>query len=181
MRLTPLAISGAYSVSLDAMQDSRGSFGRLFCAQSFAEAGLETNWVQTNLSRSARRGTIRGLHFQSAPFVETKLLACLSGRIFDVLLDLRKDSVTFGSWISIELDGKQGDAVYIPEGIAHGFQTLSDDVTLHYSHSRPYSPDHQGGVNFADPTVGVDWPLPADVLSERDAGLPFFQDLKEVL
>ncbi|NRB18911.1 MAG: dTDP-4-dehydrorhamnose 3,5-epimerase family protein [Rhodobacteraceae bacterium] len=181
MRLTPLALEGAYSCSLDAVQDGRGSFGRLFCADKFADTGLESNWVQTNLSRTSTRGTIRGMHFQTPPFVETKLLVCLAGCIFDVLLDLRKASATFGLWISIELDGSQGDAVYIPAGIAHGFQTLSDDVVLHYSHSRPYSPAHQSGVIFADPAVGIDWPLPVENLSERDSKLPFLHDLKEVL
>ena len=181
MRLTPLALEGSFSCSMEAAQDNRGSFGRLFCAGIFGEAGLETQWVQTNLSRTGRKGTIRGMHFQTPPFVDAKLLVCLSGRIFDVLLDLRQGSASFGTWISVELDGSRGDGVYIPAGIAHGFQALSDDVMLHYSHSRPYSPAHQGGINYADPAVGIDWPLPVADLSGRDANLPFLKDFKEVL
>lgn len=181
MILTPLDVEGAYSSSLNASQDSRGSFGRLFCADTFAESDLETHWVQTNLSRTSKRGTVRGMHFQTAPYVEAKLVVCLAGRIFDALLDLRKDSSTFGTWTSIELDGDQGDAVYIPAGIAHGFQTLTDDVTLHYSHSCPYSPAHQRGIRYDDPAIGVDWPLAVTNLSERDTALPLLKDLKEVL
>lgn len=112
------------------------------------------------------------MHYQTAPFAETKLLVCLAGRIHDVLVDLRPQSATYGQWCALELDGALGSGVYIPEGIAHGFQTLSDDVMLHYSHSRPYSPAHQAGVAFDDPDLAIQWPLPPVAVSERDLTLP---------
>ena len=172
MKIEPFAMEGVYRIGWSANPDPRGAFGRLFCAETFAEAGLVSQWAQTNLSRSTQRGTLRGMHYQTAPFAETKLLVCLAGRIHDVLVDLRPQSATYGQWCALELDGALGSGVYIPEGIAHGFQTLSDDVMLHYSHSRPYSPAHQAGVAFDDPDLAIQWPLPPVAVSERDLTLP---------
>ncbi len=181
MEFQELAIAGVYHCTIQPHVDSRGSFSRLFCAEKFRANGLHDRWVQTNLSRTLSRGAIRGMHFQTAPFAETKLLTCLTGRIFDVLVDVRPHSPTFGRWTSIELNALAASTLYIPEGIAHGFQTLTDDVTLHYSHSAPFQPDHQAGLCYNDTDVAVDWPLPVTILSDRDRDLPTFTDLQEVL
>ncbi|APG46136.1 dTDP-4-dehydrorhamnose 3,5-epimerase family protein [Phaeobacter porticola] len=181
MILDQLPLAGAYNVRWSASRDQRGAFGRLFCAESFAKAGLVSQWAQTNLSRSSARGTLRGMHYQTAPFAETKLLVCLTGRIFDVLVDMRPRSASFGRWISLTLDGALGDGVYIPAGIAHGFQTLSEDVMLHYSHSHPYRPAHQAGLHYGDPDLAIDWPLTPVAVSERDRALPCFSRVTDDL
>ncbi len=179
--LRELPLAGAFHYRPTPHNDHRGSFSRLTCNQFLADADLNTNWVQTNLSRTKTRGTVRGMHYQTDPFAEIKLLTCLSGRIFDVLVDLRPTSATYGQWTSVELDGATADTVYIPVGIAHGFQTLSDDVTLHYSHSAAFHPDHQAGVSYSDPHIGIRWPLRVSGVSERDANLPPLKTLEEAL
>ncbi|WP_293577707.1 dTDP-4-dehydrorhamnose 3,5-epimerase [Phaeobacter sp.] len=179
MKLEALALDGAYRIGWSANHDHRGAFGRLSCADTLAQAGLENLWPQTNLSRSSERGTLRGMHYQTAPCAEIKLLTCLAGRIHDVLVDLRPGSPQFGQWIALELDGAAAEGVYIPAGIAHGFQTLTPDVMLHYSHSHPYSPAHQAGVAFDDPDLAITWPLVPVAVSARDRTLPRLRDLAE--
>ncbi|MEL0436986.1 dTDP-4-dehydrorhamnose 3,5-epimerase family protein [Phycobacter sp. K97] len=179
--LCELPLAGAFYYRPTPHQDHRGSFSRLTCAETLADAGLNTNWVQTNLSRTKTRGTVRGMHYQTEPFAEIKLLTCLSGRIFDVLVDLRPTSSTYGQWTGVELDGAAADTLYIPAGFAHGFQTLSDDVTLHYSHSAAFHPDHQAGVSYCDPQIGIRWPLRVTEVSERDANLPQLTTLEEAV
>jgi dTDP-4-dehydrorhamnose 3,5-epimerase len=179
--LTELPLAGAFHYRPRPLHDHRGSFARLSCAESLAAAGLNSHWVQTNLSRTLACGALRGMHYQTPPFAEVKLLSCLAGRIYDVLVDLRPTSPTYGQWTGLELDGTAADTVYIPQGIAHGFQALSDGVMLHYSHSTAFSPDHQAGLSHRDPQVAIDWPLPVTALSERDDALPFLTDIKEAL
>ncbi|MEZ0468196.1 dTDP-4-dehydrorhamnose 3,5-epimerase family protein [Phaeobacter sp. SYSU ZJ3003] len=177
--LSALSLPGAFHYRPHSHEDQRGSFCRLSCAAMLEEAGLNRTWVQSNLSRTAARGTLRGMHYQTPPYAEIKLLTCITGRIYDVLVDLRPTSPTYRQWTSIVLDGAQADTLYIPVGIAHGFQTLSDDVTLHYSHSQPFSPAHQAGLSYRDPQIAIEWELPVTVISDRDAALPFLSDIKE--
>ncbi|EBA14274.1 CDP-4-dehydro-6-deoxy-D-glucose 3-epimerase [Roseobacter sp. SK209-2-6] len=177
--LTALPLPGVFHYQPQLHEDNRGSFGRLSCAKMLDEAGLNSTWVQSNLSRTATRGTLRGMHYQTPPFAEVKLLTCLSGQVYDVLVDLRPSSPSYLQWTSIVLEGARADTLYIPAGIAHGFQSLSDDVTLHYSHSQPFSPAYQAGISYRDPQIAIQWELPVTLLSERDAALPFLSDIKE--
>ena len=179
--IVELPLAGAFHYRPHPHHDHRGSFSRLTCDETLRDAGLNTTWVQTNLSLTKARVTVRGMHYQKPPFDEIKLLTCLSGCVYDVLVDLRPDSPTFGQWTGIELDGAAADTLYIPSGLAHGFQTLSDDVTLHYSHSAAFSPDHQAGLSYCDPQVAIRWPLPITALSDRDAELPNLKILEEAL
>lgn len=177
--LSALSLPGVFHFRPQLHEDTRGSFCRLSCAEMLEQAGLNRTWVQSNLSRTAARGTIRGMHYQTPPFAEIKLLTCITGRIYDVLVDLRPESSAYLQWTGIILDGARTDTLYIPAGIAHGFQALSDDVTLHYSHSQPFSPVHQAGLSYRDPQIAIQWKLPVTVLSERDAALPYLSDIKE--
>jgi dTDP-4-dehydrorhamnose 3,5-epimerase len=166
MKFDPTEIEGAVVVRHDVHSDSRGRFRRLYCDREFAAAGLAPRWVQANHSVTLGRGTIRGLHFQHPPSAEAKLVSCTVGRAFDVAVDLRKGSPTFLRWTAIEID--ETASFHIPQGCAHGFQALTDEVHLIYQHSAEYAPDHEGGVRFDDPAIGVEWPLPAGTVSDRD-------------
>lgn len=177
--LSALPLLGAFHYRPQLHEDRRGSFCRLSCTDMLEQAGLNSRWVQSNLSRTEAKGTIRGMHYQTPPFAEIKLLTCITGRVYDVLVDLRSDSPTYLQWVGIVLDGAQADTLYIPAGIAHGFQTLSDDVTLHYSHSQPFSPAHQAGLSYRDPQIAIQWKLPVTVISDRDAAQPFLPEIKE--
>ena len=174
MEIVPLDIPGAFHLKPAPFEDDRGRFTRTFCRESFARHGLTCDWAQTNLSVTRERGTVRGLHFQTGDAAEDKLICCVAGAVFDVLLDLRPESPTFGQWQAVKLNGNRHDAIYAPAGLAHGFQTLTDDAMLHYSHSHPFDPDRQGGVHHADPQLAIAWPLPVSRLSERDSTLPPF-------
>ena len=174
MEFVPTSIAGAFEVRHDVRSDERGRFKRQYCEREFAAAGLNTRWVQVNHSVTTERGAIRGLHFQRPPHGEAKLVSCPVGRAFDVAVDLRRGSETFLRWAAVEID----DAVsfYIPEGCAHGFQALSDEVHLIYLHSAFYAPEAEGGVRFDDPRLGIAWPLPPATLSERDRSFALLGD-----
>ncbi len=174
MQIVPLDIPGAFHIRPDPFEDERGRFARIFCRETFARQGIRCDWAQTNLSLTREKGTVRGLHYQSGSAAEDKLVCCVAGAVFDVILDLRPGSPTFGHWRSVELTGERQDAILAPAGLAHGFQALTDGALLHYSHSRPFDPDRQGGVHHADPQLAIDWPLPVSRLSERDSTLPPF-------
>jgi dTDP-4-dehydrorhamnose 3,5-epimerase len=180
MKFTPLALSGAFRIDLDRRGDARGFFARLFCREEFAEHGLATDWVQMNTSYSRERGTLRGLHFQRPPMAEAKLVRCLKGAIRDVIVDLRAGSPTYGQHAAIDLDDDNRAMVYIPQGFAHGFQTLTPDAELLYMHSAFYSPAHEGGVHHADPDIGIAWPLPVAEISDRDRNFPFLNALDPI-
>ncbi|QYX55687.1 dTDP-4-dehydrorhamnose 3,5-epimerase [Roseovarius sp. SCSIO 43702] len=180
MRFTPLSLAGAYRVELEKRGDDRGFFARMFCENEFAQHGLATRWVQVNSSYSAAKGTLRGLHFQRPPSAEAKLVRCLRGAIFDVIVDLRAGSATYGRHETLHLDDEKRAMVYIPPGFAHGFQTLTDDVELLYFHSAAYDPRHEGGLHHADGRLAIAWPLPPEQLSERDQGFPFLTDLEPI-
>lgn len=172
MIFTPLPLAGACRIAPERRGDERGFFARLFCAREFEAQGLATAWVQCNASFSRAEGTLRGLHFQRPPMAEAKLVRCVRGAIFDVIVDLRAESETFGRWTSLELDDEAREMVYVPPGFAHGFQTLAPDTELLYFHSQFFSPDHEGGLRHDDPRLAIPWPRPVAGLSPRDAGFP---------
>ena len=164
-------------ISKRKLGDARGHFSRLFCQDELDAAGLHTDITQINHSYSARKGTLRGLHFQYPPAGEVKIVSCLRGRVLDVAVDLREGSDSFGRWIAVELSAENWSSLYIPPGFAHGFQTLEPDVELLYLHSAPYAPDCEGGVNPLDDEIGIKWPLPVTEISPRDQALPRLRNL----
>lgn len=168
MIFSPLPLKGAYIINLDKIEDNRGFFARFYCIEEFEKQGLNTNLVQMNTTLSRKKGIIRGLHFQRPPKAEIKVVRCLRGAIWDVIVDLRANSPTFGQWLSEELNDENRSMMYVPEGFAHGFQTISEDVELLYLHSEFYSAVHEGGLLYNDQAVGIDWPLPVSEISERD-------------
>lgn len=178
MIFTALPLNGAFRVDLDRKGDDRGFFARLYCVQEFQAHGLDFRPVQVNDSFSARKGTLRGMHFQRPPMVEAKLVRCLRGAIFDVIVDLRAGSTTFGQWTSVTLDQDSRAMLYIPAGFAHGFQTLAEDTELLYLNSGFHAPGHEGGLAHDDPALSIPWPLPVTALSERDAHFPTLAELR---
>jgi dTDP-4-dehydrorhamnose 3,5-epimerase len=174
-----LTLPGAFRIEPERIEDSRGFFARAFCAEAFAEHGLDPTLRQCSLSFNRQRGTLRGLHYQTAPWGEAKLVRCTRGRIFDVIVDLRPDSATRGRWEGVELAADNHGMVYAPEGFAHGFQTLEDDSELFYQMSAPYRAEAAAGVRWDDPDLAISWPLPAPILSERDRRLPRLREIVE--
>ena len=176
MRFTQTEIPGAYLIEVESHADERGSFSRLWCADEFAAHGLNTRLVQCNLSCNTTVGTLRGMHYQVAPRRETKVVRCLRGAIYDVLIDLRPESPTFRKWIAAELTPRNGRMLYVPEGVAHGFQTLVPDSEVLYLMSEFHSLDHARGVRWNDPAFAVRWPdASSRVMSDRDRGYPDFE------
>ena len=170
MRFVPTSIAGAFEVRLDVRSDPRGRFHRAWCERAFAEAGLAPRWVQMNHSVTLGRGAARGFHFQRPPHSEDKLVSCTLGSAFDVAVDLRRGSPSFLQWAAVEIG--EATSFFIPKGCAHGFQALADEVHLLYLHSDSYAPEAEGGVRLDDPRIGVDWPLPIGITSERDRSFP---------
>jgi len=176
MIFTPTSLAGSYIVELEPFSDDRGWFARFYCKQEFQQIGHQQEWVQLNHSFTTKKGTIRGMHFQKPPFREIKMVRCISGSIFDVIIDIRKDSPTFLQWTGVELSAENKKMLYIPEGFAHGFQTLSDNCELIYHHSAFYTPNSEGGIRYDDPQVSINWPLPVTIISERDANHPLLNE-----
>ena len=172
MIFRPTGIAGVVVVEPEPHADDRGHFARTFCAEAFADHGLPTAFAQCSTSYNRRHGTLRGLHFQAAPYAEAKLVRCTRGAVFDVAFDLRPSSPTYGGWAAVELDPQAGRQLFIPEGCAHGFQTLADDSELFYQITVPYRPDAVRGLRWDDPALAIRWPLPEPILSERDRLLP---------
>lgn len=172
MRFIETPLPGAFVIELDRREDERGFFARTWCHDEFARRGLEAQITQCNVSFNQRRGTIRGLHYQAAPHEEAKLVRCTRGALFDVIVDLRPTSPTFGRWTAAELTAENRRALYIPKQFAHGFQTLEDDTEVVYQMSADYHPDSVRGIRWDDPAIGIDWPLRDAVLSPRDRELP---------
>ena len=170
---TPLA--GLLVVETERVGDARGRFERLFCEQAWASLRTGLRFVQINLSTTAQRGTVRGLHYQRAPAAEAKLIRCVRGRAFDVAVDLRADSPTFLRWHAVELRAEDPFEIFIPEGFAHGFQALSDDVQLLYFHTAAWTPACEGGVRHDDPRLAIQWPLAPVHVSARDSAHPLIQ------
>ena len=168
---TPLA--GAYVIELEPIHDERGFFARTWCSEKLMVHGLVAEIAQCSLSRNTRRGTLRGLHFQRPPHEETKIVHCVAGAIFDVIVDLRPQSPTHARWFGVELDAESGRALYVPKGFAHGFQTLQEETDVEYSISVPYAPEYADGVAWDDPQFGIEWPAATSrVISERDLSWP---------
>jgi dTDP-4-dehydrorhamnose 3,5-epimerase len=172
---TQTAIPGVVVVEPAPTADERGFFARLHCPEAFAQAGWPFEPVQTSLSHNARAGVLRGMHYQAAPYAETKLVRCTRGRAFDVVVDLRPESPTYRRWAGVELDPVGARAVLIPEGIAHGFLTLEDDTDLLYQIAPAYVPGHERGVRWDDPAFGIAWPRAPAVISARDAAYPDYR------
>lgn len=163
---TPL--KGAYLLDIEPHRDERGFFARTFCAKEFSERGLNPRVMQCNLSCNRKAGTVRGMHFQKAPASEVKLVRCVRGAIYDVVVDLRPESLTYRQFFPVELSADNRRALYIPESFAHGFQTLVDETEVEYQMSEYHSPDSAGGFRYDDPAFSITWPLPVAVISERD-------------
>jgi dTDP-4-dehydrorhamnose 3,5-epimerase len=172
MLFTPLPVPGAFLVETEPHIDSRGMFARTFCAREFAERGLESQFVQCSVSYNASRGTLRGLHYQEGAHAEVKLVRCTAGAIYNVMLDLRRDGSAYGLWTAVHLTAENRRALYIPGGIAHGFQTLADGSEVFYQISEFYQPAAARGVRWNDPKFGIDWPVLPPTLSDRDATFP---------
>lgn len=172
MHFTETDLAGAYLIELERHEDPRGYFARTYCRREFERHGLNPAVVQCNLSYNATRGTLRGMHYQAAPHAEAKLVRCVSGRIHDVIVDIRRGSPTFLSHYVVELSAEDGRSLYVPEGFAHGFQTLTDDTVVHYQMSEYYEPDAGRGIRWDDPALAIAWPIANPILSERDAALP---------
>lgn len=174
MIFTETALPGAWIVDVERLEDSRGFFARSWCEREFAERGLNPHLAQCNVSFNKRRGTLRGLHYQASPHREAKLIRCTRGAIHDVILDLRPDSPTFKRHTAVVLDAESRRMLYVPEGFAHGFQTLEDDTEVFYQMSASYAPDHARGVRWNDPAFGIQWPDAERTISERDQRYPDF-------
>lgn len=175
MKFVALGIPGAYLLETESHRDERGLFARTFDATEFAARGLAAQFVQTSLSVNRSRGTLRGLHWQATPHGEAKLIRCPRGRIYDVLIDLRPESHIFRQHLAVELSASAANAVYLPPGIAHGFLTLEDDSEVHYAMSAPFVPEAARGLRYDDPALGIVWPEPVRVISERDRSWPAFE------
>jgi dTDP-4-dehydrorhamnose 3,5-epimerase len=172
MIFTPTKLSGVYIVEPEPHTDARGFFARTFCAREFKAQGLAAEFVQCSISANRTRGTLRGLHYQTPPACETKLVRCTSGAICDVVVDLRQDSPTRLQHLGVELTARNRRALYIPEMFAHGFQTLADETEVFYQISQFYAPGKSDGLRFDDPKLGIQWPLPVAVINDKDRNWP---------
>ena len=172
MIFTPTRLAGAFVIEPEPFVDERGMFARVWCEREFAAHGLDTRIAQSNISLSLRRGTLRGMHYQVAPMAETKLVRCIRGAFYDVIVDLRPESPTYREHVGVELSAENRRALYIPKGFAHGFQTLVDDTEIFYQMGEFYSPEHQRGVRWDDPALGIRWPIEEPIILERDLGYP---------
>jgi len=168
MIFTKTTLEGAYVIEIEKLNDQRGFFGRTWDCKEFEQHGLNPNLVQCNISYSKKRGTLRGIHYQITPFEEAKLIRCTRGMIFDIIIDLRKSSKTFKKWVSFELSNNNYKMLYVPEGFAHGFQTLEDNTEVFYQMSQFYNPDSERGVRWDDKTFNIKWPLKPTLISEKD-------------
>lgn len=172
MHFLPTSLPGAFVIEPERSADARGFFARTWCAQEFRDHGLEPALAQCSVSFNARKGTLRGLHFQVPPHTEVKLVRCTRGALFDVAVDLRPDSPTFRQWVGVELTENDGRALYVPRGFAHGFLSLADGSEASYQISAPHVPEAARGVRWDDPFLGVEWPGPVAVMADRDRHYP---------
>ncbi len=174
MKFLPLAIPGAFVIEPERIEDERGFFARTFCREEFAARGLSGDLAQSSISFNAAKGTLRGLHYQTAPHQEAKLVRCTHGAIRDVIVDLRRDSPAFLRWVATELTAVSSNAVYVPEGCAHGFLTTVDESEVLYQMSTPFHEASAAGVRWNDPAFAIDWRDAVRVISERDRAYPDF-------
>jgi dTDP-4-dehydrorhamnose 3,5-epimerase len=173
VRFVETPIAGAWLVELEPHEDERGTFARTWCRDEFIEHGLTAAVAQCSISRNPRAGTLRGMHFQRSPHEEAKLVRAVAGAVFDVVVDLRAGSPSLGQWFGARLDAAGGRAMYVPEGVAHGFQTLTDDADVLYMISVPYAPESASGVRWDDPAFAIEWPPATQrIIGERDRSWP---------
>jgi dTDP-4-dehydrorhamnose 3,5-epimerase len=172
MIFTSLHLAGAYRIEPQLIEDERGAFGRRFCADEFRAYGLESDLVQRSISINLRAGTVRGMHFQAPPHLEAKIVRCVRGAIFDVMVDLRNCSETYGQWHGEVLSADNCLMLYIPKGFAHGFQSLVDNTEVDYEITPAYVPGAGSGFRFDDPALAIKWPIADVIISERDQALP---------
>ena len=168
-------LKGAFAIELEKHEDERGFFARTFCCKEFEAQGVNPNFVQCNISYNKNKGTLRGMHYQVAPYQEAKLISCIRGAMYDVIIDLRADSPTYRQWLAVELSAENYKMLYVPEGFAHGFQTLEDNIVVFYQMSEFYHPECARGVRWDDPAFGIKWPLPNRVVSKKDRSYPDFR------
>jgi dTDP-4-dehydrorhamnose 3,5-epimerase len=170
----PTDLAGAYVVEPDRHPDVRGYFARTFCEKEFADHGLDPHVSQCSVSFNCRKGTLRGMHYQTAPSEEVKVVRCNRGSIYDVIIDLRTASPTYKNWFATQLDEQNGNMLYIPKGFAHGFQTLADDTEVFYQMSQVFAPEHARGVRWNDPAFSISWPEAERIILDRDRNYPDF-------
>jgi dTDP-4-dehydrorhamnose 3,5-epimerase len=175
MILRPLELEGAFLVQPEPREDHRGFYAQSFSAREFADRGLAASFVEGGISRNMRRGTLRGMHMQLAPHAQAKLIRCTRGSVYDVIIDLRPGSETLTRWVAVELSASEPNGLYVPEGFAHGFQTLEDGAEVTYQLSDYYDPSAESGVRWNDPAFGIEWPIDDVVISDRDRGFGDFQ------
>lgn len=175
MRFTETDVAGAWVIDPHPHEDERGRFMRAWCAREFAEHGIDFLPVQANMGFSLRKGTVRGMHFQVVPALEAKLVRCTRGAVFDVVVDLRPESPSYGKWYGAELSADNGRMMYVPERCAHGCQTLEERTEIHYMTSAFYTPSAAKGVRYDDPAFGIQWPLAATAVSEQDRNWPLVE------
>ena len=175
MIFTETKIAGCFIVELEKRSDVRGFFARQYCRDEFSDHGIDPTVAQVNVGRSLLAGTLRGMHFQVAPFADTKLVSCTAGAVYDVCLDLRSSSATYGQWVALELTADAGNMLFLPEGTAHGYQTLRDNSQIMYSTNARYSQGHSTGVRYNDPSFGIDWPVAVSSISDADKEWPQFE------
>lgn len=172
MKFTETKLAGAYIIELQELQDERGFFARTFCTKELEEHGLISDVVQANMSWNIKKGTLRGMHYQNDPYQETKLIRCTRGVLFDMIIDLRKDSPTYGESFGIELTADNHKALFVPRDFAHGFITLEDNTDAFYLVSQSYQPGAEGGIRYNDPRFNLQWPIKPEVISDKDANWP---------
>lgn len=176
MKITPLSLKDSYLIVSDPFEDNRGQFARIFCKKEIAATGLNKDIVQVNYSLTVQKGALRGMHFQYSPMAEIKMVKCLSGAVFDVIIDLRDDSPTFLKWHGEILSEDNMKMIYIPEGFAHGFQTMEENCKLLYFHTEFYNPELEGSVRYNDPLINISWPLDVTDISSKDKNHPLLSD-----
>ena len=171
-------LKGAFIIELEKHKDERGYFSRAWCQKEFTAHGLNPNMVQANVAFSLKKGTLRGMHYQAEPYQEAKLVRCVRGKVFDVIIDLRPNSVTYRQWFGVELTPGNQTMLYVPEGFAHGYQTLLDNTEVFYLVSQFYTPDSERGVRWNDSAFGIDWPKTTDlIISKKDQSWPDYLDV----
>lgn len=177
MNFVGTSIEGVWRIELAQASDHRGSFSRVYCQRTFQQRGLHATWVQFSVADNLATGTVRGLHWQTGDAAETKLIRCERGRAWDCLVDVRESSPTFGKWQAFELAEDRAEALYVPVGIAHGYQTLQGDTRMSYLISADYDPMSARGIRWDDGTLSIPWPLEVSAISDRDRELPFFSEM----
>lgn len=176
MTFIPTALEGSFIIETNPYEDERGWFARFYCKDEFEKIGHHKNWLQLNHSTTFQKGVIRGMHFQKRPYREIKMVKCIVGSVYDVVIDLREGSATFLKWFGVELSAENKKMIYIPEGFAHGFQCLEDNCQLIYHHSEFYTPGFEAGIRYDDPAIDIKWPMPAAKLSPRDLSHPLISN-----